>query len=106
VETARRYEALHVPALFREWAPRVLDAAAVGPGDRVVDVACGTGVVAREAAKRVGPTGAVVGIDPDYGMIAVRGITPTGTQLHKPYLCVWSPALVCCAWALCGWLQT
>ena len=71
VESARAYELLHVPALFQEWAPRMLDAASVGIGDRVIDVACGTGVLAREAAVRVGPTGAVVGIDPDYGMIAV-----------------------------------
>ncbi len=33
---ARAYEALHVPALFRQWCPRVLDAAGVGPGQRVL----------------------------------------------------------------------
>ena len=40
IEAARAYEALMVPALFDEWAPRVLDAARVGSGDRVLDVAC------------------------------------------------------------------
>lgn len=71
IAAATAYEELHVPALFRQWAAHVLDAAEVGPGDRVLDVACGTGVVAREAAARVGDTGAVVGVDPDPGMLAV-----------------------------------
>jgi ubiquinone/menaquinone biosynthesis C-methylase UbiE len=37
----------------------------------VLDVACGTGVVAREAARRVGPAGAVAGLDRNEGMLAV-----------------------------------
>ncbi|MBW3564254.1 MAG: methyltransferase domain-containing protein [Acidobacteria bacterium] len=68
---ARAYEALHVPALFRQWCPRVLDAAGVESGDRVLDVACGTGVLAREAADRVGDAGSVAGIDPGRGMLAI-----------------------------------
>lgn len=68
---ARAYQALHVPALFEQWCSRVLDAAGVGIGHRVLDVACGTGVLARAAAKRVGPTGFVAGADPGRGMLAV-----------------------------------
>lgn len=68
---ARAYEALHVPALFKQWCPRVLDAAGVARDDRVLDVACGTGVLAREAAVRVGPAGSVAGVDPGHGMLAV-----------------------------------
>lgn len=68
---ARAYEALHVPALFKQWCTRVLDAAGVAPGHRVLDVACGTGILAREAAVRVGPTGSVVGVDIGSGMLAV-----------------------------------
>jgi SAM-dependent methyltransferase len=68
---ARAYERLHVPALFHQWCPRVLDAAGVGPGQRVLDVACGTGVLAREAAARVGSAGHVVGVDAGRGMLAV-----------------------------------
>lgn len=71
ISGAEAYERLHVPALFREWAPRVLDAAEVADGDRVLDVACGTGVLARAALERVGPSGSVVGLDPDAGMLTV-----------------------------------
>lgn len=70
---AEAYEALHVPALFREWAPRVLGAADVDEGDRVVDVACGTGVLARAAADCVTASGRVVGVDPNPGMLTVAG---------------------------------
>ncbi len=68
---ARAYEALHVPAIFKQWCPRVLDAAGVEPGQRVLDVACGTGVLAREAAIRVGSERRVAGIDSGPGMLAV-----------------------------------
>jgi ubiquinone/menaquinone biosynthesis C-methylase UbiE len=68
---ATAYEELHVPALFRQWVDPVLDAAGVGPGQRVVDVACGTGVLARGASARVGASGSVVGVDADPGMLAV-----------------------------------
>jgi ubiquinone/menaquinone biosynthesis C-methylase UbiE len=68
---AEIYESFFVPALFQEWAGVMVDAVRIVPGDRVLDVACGTGVVARAAAERVGPTGAVVGLDLNEGMLAV-----------------------------------
>lgn len=74
---AEIYEEKFVPAIFGEWAPRTADAGAVGPGDHVLDVACGTGVVARECAGRVGPAGRVAGLDINDGMLAVaRRIRP------------------------------
>jgi SAM-dependent methyltransferase len=68
---AEVYEEFFVPALFQEWPARVADAARIQPGQRVVDVACGTGVLARGIAVRVGPGGSVVGLDINAGMLAV-----------------------------------
>lgn len=71
---AEAYEAYLVPAIFGACAERLVAAAAVTRGDRVLDVACGTGVVARAAARRVGPTGAVSGVDVNPDMLeAARG---------------------------------
>jgi ubiquinone/menaquinone biosynthesis C-methylase UbiE len=77
IDAANAYEALFVPALFRQWAPMVADAAEIGSGDRVLDVACGTGILAREAATRTGQSGRVAALDPNAGMLAVaRGLAP------------------------------
>src|SRR5688572_4157244 len=65
------YEQLFVPAEFQEWAPRLIKAARVVGRQRVLDVACGTGVLAREAARVVGPGGYVAGLDLDGGMLRV-----------------------------------
>src|SRR4030095_15057403 len=46
-----------VPAIFADWAPHLVEAAGVAPGQAVLDVACGTGVVARTAADRMGGPG-------------------------------------------------
>lgn len=73
IDAANAYEALFVPAVFGQWAPIVADAAGILPGQRVLDVACGTGILAREAASRVGPRGHVTGIDPNAGMVAAAG---------------------------------
>lgn len=77
IDAAKAYEALFVPALFGQWAPKVVDAAQIQPGTRVLDVACGTGILAREVASRMGSSGHVAGVDPDSGMIAVaRQLAP------------------------------
>jgi SAM-dependent methyltransferase len=75
---AEVYEAEFVPALFRPFASSVLDAAAVVRGQRVLDVACGTGVLARAALLRVAPDGAVTGLDANAEMLAVaRRLEPS-----------------------------
>ena len=71
VDAANAYEALFVPALFGQWAPKVADAAQIQPGHRVLDVACGTGILAREIAARIGSGKRIVGVDPSPGMVAV-----------------------------------
>lgn len=68
---AEIYEEFFVPALFRPWAPLLADAARIAPGQRVLDVACGTGVLAREAAKRAAPGGSVVGLDCNESMLTM-----------------------------------
>lgn len=68
---AEVYEAAFVPALFAQWTAPMLDAVDAQPGDRVLDVGTGTGVLARAALRRVGPTGSVIAVDPNDGMLAV-----------------------------------
>jgi SAM-dependent methyltransferase len=65
------YERHLVPALFRPWALDLLARANLKVGERVLDVACGTGIAARIAAETVGPSGRVSGIDLNAGMIEV-----------------------------------
>lgn len=78
LDAADGYQDLLVPALMQEWAPRVADAAGIHPGDRVLDVACGTGVLTREAARRAEPTGTVTGLDLSPEMLAVAArLNPT-----------------------------
>jgi SAM-dependent methyltransferase len=71
VDAATAYEALFVPALFGQWAPKVAHAARIQPGQKVLDVACGTGILARAVRALTGPAGTVVGLDPGAGMLAV-----------------------------------
>ncbi len=68
---AEIYDAQFVPALFAQWGPVVLDAAAVRENDRVLDVACGTGALTLAAAERVGRGGSVVGLDVNPDMLTV-----------------------------------
>ncbi|MGH6919562.1 MAG: class I SAM-dependent methyltransferase [Geminicoccaceae bacterium] len=71
------YERSFVPALFAQSAVLLADVAGIERGDRVLDIGCGTGIVAREAAKRVGPEGRVVGLDLNPRMLEVaRRIAP------------------------------
>ncbi|HEY1278354.1 MAG TPA: methyltransferase domain-containing protein [Acidimicrobiales bacterium] len=77
IEAAEFYESAFVPAFFAQWAPLLCDAAGVGPGQEVLDVACGTGIVARTAAERVGSAGRVTGVDLNEAMLTVaRRVRP------------------------------
>lgn len=72
------YEAHFVPPLFAPWATLLADVAEVRPGQRVLDVACGTGVVAREVAGRLAGRVEIAGVDLNPSMLRVaRGIRPS-----------------------------
>jgi len=68
---AQDYETYFVPILFLPWAQILLDTAKPQPGERLLDVACGTGIVARQAAPLVGSQGKVTGVDINPGMLNV-----------------------------------
>ena len=70
------YERYLVPAITAVWAADLIERAAPRPAERVLDVACGTGIVARLAAERVGDHGRVVGLDLNLGMLAVARSLP------------------------------
>ncbi len=77
LEAAEVYESAFVPGFFAQWAPLLCDAAGVGAGHEVLDVACGTGIVARTAAGRVAPAGHVAGVDLNEAMLTVaRRVAP------------------------------
>lgn len=76
------YERFFVPAIGAPLAADLVRVAALRPGERVLDVACGTGVVARLASQQVGATGSVAGLDVNPGMLAVaRSSTPPGMAI-------------------------
>lgn len=70
---AESYENYIVPALFAPWSVRLIRFANLQPGEHVLDVACGTGIVARRIAPLVGPQGMVTGLDLDPDKLSVAG---------------------------------
>jgi len=59
-----------VPTFFAQWTPILCDTVGIGAGQKVLDVACGTGIVARTAAERAGPAH-VIGVDLNQAMLTV-----------------------------------
>jgi len=102
---AEIYERGLVPAIFAPWATILIEQAALQPGERVLDLACGTGVVARLAAQQVGSTGQIIGLDNNTGTLAVaRSLPPIpgvslewqeGSALAMPFADASFDALLC-----------
>src|SRR5262245_51602811 len=80
---AEIYDQFFVPALFQEWTSRVADAAGIRKGNRVLDVACGTGVLTRTVLERVGPAGSVVGLDVNDNMLSVAKAKASAIEWQK-----------------------
>ena len=91
--SAERYEQIVVPYLFAGWAKDMVEQMDLNAGERVLDVACGTGIVARNAAEKVGTSGMVTGLDLNPGMLAVA------TSLQLP------PATPSIRWVECSALD-
>jgi SAM-dependent methyltransferase len=72
------YERFLVEPLFRPFAQELLDRTGLAPAERLLDVACGTGIVARLARQLAGDHGRVVGIDASPAMLAVaKSVAPS-----------------------------
>ncbi len=77
---ARRYDLLNTvmtAGLNRLWNRRVVDAASLNPGGSALDLACGTGSLTRDLARKVGPDGYVLGIDFSREMLRAARARPT-----------------------------
>lgn len=77
---AEVYDNFFVPALFEQWGEHVVRLAHLQPGHSVLDVACGTGALARQAAHAVLPGGTATGLDRNDGMLAVAQRVAPGIE--------------------------
>ncbi len=87
LDAAQLYEAQKVPAIFQPLAERTLESISLDGCNRVLDVACGTGIVARLLAGRLGPRVRIDGVDLNGAMIAVArkvaGTMGAGLAWHE-----------------------
>ncbi|MDH3731285.1 MAG: methyltransferase domain-containing protein [Acidimicrobiia bacterium] len=81
---ATKYEEFFVPTIATPFSVGLLRAAALQPGESVLDVACGTGLIARLAAGAVGAAGSITAVDLAPDMIEVAAATeqPDGAEIE------------------------
>jgi SAM-dependent methyltransferase len=84
---AEAYDSVLVPVVLQSWAELMVREADVHEGMRTLDIACGTGVVARCAARAAGPSGHTSGIDIDPAMIEVAKSSAQRQRLDIDYRC-------------------
>ena len=77
------YERYMVPAIFARWSRVLLELVAPQPGERVLDLACGTGIVARTAASMVQPGGEVFGVDLNPSQIAIARLINSSIEWRE-----------------------
>ncbi len=76
------FNSVMTAGLHHRWRARAVDLAEVAAGDRVLDVATGTGDLALELARRIGPDGSVVGLDFSPGMLAFAQTKDPGARVE------------------------
>ena len=77
------FETYMVPAIFVPWTDALLDLTQLQANDRLLDVACGTGIVARTAYQRMGDSGRVVGLDFNAGQLEVARNIETAIEWRE-----------------------
>ena len=82
-DAAKIYEDVYLPSLFQEWCPLVIQAAKIDAGNKVVDIACGTGALTIAVADRVGLEGKVVGVDINEGMLNIARSKSSTIKWHN-----------------------
>lgn len=80
LDAGRGYDALFVPALFEPWTNHLIDGLGMKSSDDVLDVACGSGILARHILSRSGGSGRIVGVDPAPGMLAAASEVEPGIE--------------------------
>ncbi len=82
-EAAAGYEQFFVPAIFFQWPAKLISAADISPGDDVLDVGCGTGVLTRALTAAVGDQGNVCGVDFSESMLGVAREQCPGVEFRQ-----------------------